>query len=405
MYRLSASTLLLTVFLASVTARAADDETFASCLAGLEERALTAGVSETTIRDVLDSVERVERVIRLDRNQPEFTRTFADYFTRRVTDGRVRQGRELLEQHRSLLNRVQRQYGVPAHYLLAFWGLETNFGGYFGKIPTTNALATLACDQRRAEFFSGEFVAALRILDAGDIERQNMLGSWAGAMGHMQFLPSVFLQYAIDGDGDGRRNLWGSVPDAMSSAGNFLQGLGWEPGLRWGREISLPEGFDYGLTGRGHRRPLAEWVRLGVTDAYGGGLPPLDLEAAVLVPAGHEGPAFLAYRNFDVIMRWNRSEYYAIAVGRLADRIAGGVPLTRDPDTGGEPVTRDAVRQLQQDLAALGYDAGKPDGIFGPATSSALSAFQQSRNVIADGHLDSDAIALVSTAAGASADE
>ena len=402
---LHVSTLLLTAFLVSISARAADEDTFAGCLAGLEQRALTAGVSEATIRDVIDNVERVERVIRLDRNQPEFTRTFADYYTRRVTDARVRQGRELFERHRALLTEVQLQFGIPAHYLLAFWGLETNFGGYFGKIPTTNALATLACDQRRAEFFSDEFVAALRILDAGDIERPNMLGSWAGAMGHMQFLPSVFLEYAIDGDGDGRRNLWGSVPDAMSSAGNFLRGLGWQPGLRWGREIRLPQDFDYGLAGRGNRRPLAEWVGLGVTDAYGGALPPLEIEAAVLVPAGHEGPAFFAYQNFDVIMRWNRSEYYAIAVGRLADRIAGGVPLTRDPDTGGEPVTRDAVRRLQQNLATLGYDVGKPDGIFGPATSSALSAFQQSRDVIADGHLDSDAIALVSTAVERSADE
>ncbi len=405
MHRVRVSFLLLFGILLSAPGRAADEAAFAGCLAGLEQQALTAGVSEATIRDVMGSIERVERVIQLDRNQPEFTRTFADYYERRVTDARVRQGRELLARHKTLLDRVQRQYGVPAQYLVAFWGLETNFGSYFGKIPTTNALATLACDQRRAEFFTGEFVAALRILDAGDIDRRSMLGSWAGAMGHMQFLPSVFLQYAIDGDGDGRRNLWGSVPDAMASAGNFLQGLGWQPGLRWGREIRLPRNFDYGLAGRRNRRALSEWVGLGVTNAYGGTLPPLDLEAAVLVPAGHEGPAFLAYQNFDVIMRWNRSEYYAIAVGRLADRIAGGVPLTRDPDTGGEPVTRDAVRQLQEDLATLGYDAGSPDGIFGPATSSALSAFQQSRDVIADGHLDSEAIALVSAAARTPADE
>ena len=398
---------LLTLVTLGTTAQpaVADDEAFAGCLSSLEQQALTAGVSEATVRDVMANVSRVERVIQLDRNQPEFTRTFADYYNRRVTDSRVRQGRELLARHADLLDDVRRNYGVPPHYLLAFWGLETNFGGYFGNIPTTNALATLACDERRASFFAGEFLAALRILDAGDIDRENMLGSWAGAMGHMQFLPSVFLQYAIDGDGDGRRNLWGSVPDAMASAGNFLNGLGWESGLRWGREIRLPANFDYSLAGRQKRRPLSEWVRLGVTDAYGGSLPPLDLEAAVLVPAGHEGPAFLVYRNFDVIMRWNRAEYYAIAVGRLADRIAGGVPLTRDPDTGGEPVTRDAVRQLQEDLATLGYDAGTPDGIFGPATRSALSEFQRSRDLIADGHLDSEAIATVTGAVSDSAGE
>jgi len=377
-------------------ADAADE--FGQCISGLQARARSEGISEPVVSEVLGTVDRVERVIELDRNQPEFTRTFADYYNRRVTDERVARGRQLREQHRDLLETVQQRYGVPAHYLLAFWGLETNFGAYFGKIPTPDALATLACDPRRSGFFASELMSALRIIDAGDITADGMLGSWAGAMGHMQFLPSVFLQYAIDGDGDGRRDLWGSTADAMHSAGNFLRGLGWEPGLRWGREVRLPDDFDYSLAGRNNRRPLAEWVGLEVRNAYGGTMPPLDIEAAVLVPAGHEGPAFLVYDNFDVIMRWNRSEYYAIAVGRLADRIAGSVPLTRPADTGGERVTRDEVRQLQEDLVALGYDPGEPDGIFGPATSQALSLFQKSQAAIADGHLDADAIASVRSA-------
>lgn len=403
------TTLAATALAAALTAVAgsavaAEDDaipTFDACVDGLMARARSEGISDPTVDGVLANVEKVERVIELDRNQPEFMRTFADYYDRRVTDERVERGRELLETHDALLQKLRREYGIPPHYLVSFWGLETNFGSYFGKIPVPNALATLACDPRRGDFFAGELMAALGIVDAGDITADKMLGSWAGAMGHMQFLPSVFERYAVDGDGDGKRDLWGSVPDAMSSAANFLKGLGWTAGLRWGREIRLPEGFDYALAGRGQSRPLSEWVDIGITTAFGGPIPPLDIEAAVLVPAGHEGPAFLAYDNFDVIMRWNRSENYAIAVGRLADRIAGAGPLTRAADTGGEPVTRDAVFKLQEDLGALGFDAGKPDGIAGSGTRRALAEFQKSRSLVADGHVDQEAIDQVGAAAGA----
>ena len=374
---------------------------FASCLSALGDRARSEGVDAAVVASVLDNTDRLERVIELDRKQPEFTETFASYYRNRVTEQRVAQGRALYAEHRELLMRLQREYGVPAQYLLAFWGLETGYGRHFGRIPVTSALATLACDPRRADFFADEFVAALRIIAAGDIERQRMLGSWAGALGHMQFLPSVFIEYAIDGDGDGRRDLWGSIPDALASAANFLRGIGWQPELRWGREVRLPQDFDYNLSGKEQRRSLAEWVRLGVTDAYGGALPPLDIEATVLVPAGHRGPAFLAYENFEVIMRWNRSEYYAISVGRLADRIAGSVALTREAGGNSEPISRDEVRRLQEKLALLGYDAGEADGIFGPATRRALSRFQNARGMIADGHLDQEALRAVHRAASA----
>ena len=375
------------------------DVAFESCLAALGERARREGVNTAIVTSVLKDTRRLESVIKLDRSQPEFTSTFADYYNRRVTTQRVEQGRALYVKHRDLLNRVQLEYGVPAHYLMAFWGLETNYGSYFGKTPTTDALATLACDPRRASFFADEFISALRIVATGDIKLKRMLGSWAGAIGHVQFLPSVFLKYAVDGDGDGRRDLWGSIPDALASAANFLRGIGWQQELRWGREIRLPQNFDYSLAGRDQKRPLAEWVGLGVTDAYGGALPLLGINAAVLVPAGHRGPVFLAYDNFEVIMRWNRSEYYAISVGRLADRIAGSVALTREADPDGDPITLTEVKRLQQDLGLLGYDAGKADGMFGPATRRALSRFQQAKGMIADGHLNRKALQAVRKAA------
>ena len=359
---------------------------------------MAEGIDAGVVRDVFAGIEPLERVIELDRSQPEFTRTFADYYGQRVTEERVARGRALLAEHRGLLTEVQRRYGVPVQYLVAFWGLETNFGDYFGKLPVPGALATLACDPRRSDFFGDELMAALRIVAAGDVTPARMQGSWAGAMGHMQFLPSAFLRYAVDGDGDGRRDLWGSVPDAMHSAGNFLRALGWQPGLRWGREARLPDGFDFSLAGRDRPRPLAAWVALGVTDAHGRALPPLDIPEALVVPAGHAGPAFLVYGNFDVIMRWNRSENYALAVGRLADRIAGGGPLVRAPDPDEPPVSRDDVRGLQAGLVRLGYDPGEVDGVFGSRTRRALARFQQERRLVADGHLDAEALAAVRAA-------
>lgn len=371
---------------------------FGACIAALADEARRAGISERVVEDVLGNVQRVERVIELDRDQPEFTRTFAQYYTARVTAERVRRGRALLAEHRDLLIGIQRETGVPAHYLVAFWGLETNFGSYFGNVPVPDALATLACDPRRSSFFTGELLSALKIIDSGDVRPEAMVGSWAGAMGHVQFLPSVFLAHAVDADGDGRRDLWGSIPDAMASAARYLAASGWQPGLRWGRQVSLPDGFDFTLAGRDHRQPLAEWSALGLRDAYGNAIPRLDLPASLLVPAGHDGPAYLVYENFDVILRWNRSEYYAISVGRLADRLAGGDALEDEIDPSEPGVSRADVSALQAGLAKLGYDAGTPDGIIGPATRRALSRFQADRNRIADGHVDAASVAAVAEA-------
>ena len=372
----------------AVPSPAASADHFAACIADIGVQARSAGVRDKTLDAVLPRIEYLPRVIELDRRQPEFTQTFAAYYDRRVTPNRVEKGRALLREHAVLLADVQRETGVPPQYIVAFWGLETNFGSYFGRMSVPNALATLACDDRRPAFFSNELVAALKILDAGDIELDAMEGSWAGAMGHMQFMPTTFLQHAVDGDGDGRRDLWGSLEDAFSSAGRFLAELGWEPGWRWGREVRLPVDFDHALAGRSNARSLSEWSALGVLDSRGMVMPAVDVEAAILVPHGHEGPAFVVYDNFEVIMRWNRSEYYALSVGRLADRISGAGRLDRPAVDSGQRLARSDVRALQNALTDAGFDAGGADGLFGPGTRAALRAWQRARGDIADGFPD-----------------
>jgi membrane-bound lytic murein transglycosylase B len=393
--------LLLTAGGASAN-EAGNEGDFAACVGRLQAAARAKGISERVVDEVLGRVTQQERVLELDRRQPEFTLPFTEYYNRRVTPERVARGRGLLAEHARMLRDIEREFGVPDQYLVAFWGLETNFGAYFGDLPVTDSLTTLACDTRRSTFFTAELMEALRIVDAGDIPAERLKGSWAGAMGHVQFMPSIFQRYAVDADDDGRRDLWGSVHDAMASAANFLRASGWDRGLRWGREVRLPRGFDYLLAGRDRERPLSEWVDLGVTDAFGGALPRLAISAALLVPSGHAGPAFLTYRNFDVIMRWNRSEFYALSVGRLADEIAGAGPLSRPPPADAIRISRERVLQLQIDLAALGYEVGKPDGIVGPVTRRAVGRFQQQRSMVADGHLDAATLEAVRAAAVAS---
>jgi membrane-bound lytic murein transglycosylase B len=368
---------------------------FSACIARLGEQARSQGISTATLARTLETATYRERIIDADRRQPEFTDTFARYYGLRVTADQVARGRALAEQHRELLAQVSREYGVPGHYLLAFWALETNFGRFFGDIPTIDALATLACDNRRSTYFTGELMAAMRLVQRGDVEPASMRGSWAGAMGHTQFMPSNYLRWAVDGDGDGRVDLWNSVPDAMASAANFLRGIGWQTGERWGREVSLPENFDYTLAGRSAPRPLSEWQQLGVRSVEGRVLPGADMRAALLVPAGHRGPKFLVYDNFQVIMRWNRSEFFALTVGLLADSIAGAQGLRNAPPADAPRLSRDQVNALQQRLNALGFDAGTPDGILGPGTRGAIRDFQHSRGWIADGYPDVQVIAAL----------
>ena len=377
--------------LASHASYALDDPEFEQCMAQLRAQADEAGIPAQVISRSLNTVKLNQRVIELDRSQPEFTSSFSDYYTRRVSETRIETGRKKYREQQPLLQALTREYGIPGHYLVAFWGLETNYGGFLGSIPVLDALSTLACEGRRGDYFSGELMNALRIIQSGDVEASQMEGSWAGAMGQTQFMPAIFLKYAIDHDGDGRRNLWKSEDDALASAANFLQGLGWQREQRWGREVTLPDNFDFQLTGFAHQRSLSDWAKLGVRMPNGQPLPQADMEAALVVPSGHNGPAFLAYQNFRVIMGWNRSESYAIAVGRLADRIAGGGALHQAP-VPAPKLNREQVTRLQQTLNEQGHDAGAEDGLLGPGTRQALARYQQANGMVADGFPDQEVL-------------
>ena len=375
---------------------------FAQCIAELQDRARSEQLSAQVVDEVLANLRLQQRVIELDRSQPEFTQTFANYYYRRVTSGRITRGQQLLDEYDPFLAELNKEYGVPGHYLVAFWGLETNFGRYLGKMPTLDSLATLACDERRSEFFTNELMQALALLESESLSPAEMRGSWAGAMGHTQFMPTAYRRYAIDGDGDGQVNLWRSERDALASGANYLAKLGWRGGEHWGHEVLLPQDFPYARTGLNNSHPASYWKGLGVRRADGQPVDGVDVQTSILVPAGHAGPAFMVYPNFNIILQWNRSEYYALAVGLLADRLTGADPLARNPATDEAALSRNAVEHMQRQLNSLGFNAGKVDGFMGTMTQSALREFQASRGMIADGYPDRTTLCALSVKLGAS---
>lgn len=354
-------------------------ESFDAWLKAFRRDAAAQGISPRAL-SALDNVRYLERVIELDRFQPEFVRPIWEYLDSAVSATRISNGRDKLAEHRQTALQMEQRYGVPAEIIVAIWGIESNYGGNFGSFSALSAFATLAYDGRRAAFARGELLAALRIIDSGEIAADEMIGSWAGAMGHTQFIPSSFETYAQDGDGDGRRDIWGSIADVMASTANYLARSGWQTGEPWGIEVKLPAGFDYAQT---ERRSSAEWAAQGV-QALNGPLPIFD-SAAVIVPAGAQGPAFMVGANFRAILRYNNATSYALAVATLSDAIAGRPGIQQPWPRDQLPLTRADVRELQQRLNALGYSVGEADGILGPNTRNGLSAFQRDQGLVPDG--------------------
>ena len=358
---------------------------FADWVAAFSATARAAGIGEETLRVAFDAVQYVPRIVELDRAQPELTRTVSDYLDRTVTPQRVTLGQEKLSQHRAEADTAAARYGVPPSILVAIWGLESNYGSNYGDIPTIDALATLGFEGRRADWARGQLLAALRILQSGDIDRARMIGSWAGAMGQTQFLPSSFLAYAVDADGDGRRDIWGSMPDVLASTANFLARGGWQAAQPWGAEVRLPPGFDVGRADAAVRQASAQWAAEGVKTMDGAPLPEF-ADGAILLPAGSRGPAFLTGPNFRAILRYNNSTSYALAVALLAQRLTDGpdvqAPWPRDLQV----LTRAQLLELQTALNERGFDSGTPDGVMGPATRGAIRRYQRSLGVPADGY-------------------
>ncbi|SEL44181.1 membrane-bound lytic murein transglycosylase B [Colwellia chukchiensis] len=375
------------------------DDNFLQCKAKLAERAENAGFSHYITNTVIAGITPIKRVIALDKKQPEFSQSFAQYIKTRVTDYHVRVGQQKLQQHQALFTQLEQTYGIPRQYLVAFWGLETVYGKHKGKMSVLNALATLACDQRRSEFFTLELLNLFTLIDTEQVSVEQLQGSWAGAMGHMQFMPTALLKYAIDADHDGKVDVWQSERDALTTAAHYLQQIGWQSHERWGREVKLPADFAYDKVAFDQYYPLDYFRQLGVRQNNQQPLPSYDIQAELYLPAGHRGPAFLLYPNFNVIMTWNLSKSYALSVGLLADKLVGAPGLTVKPSAKTQsPYSVAEMKTLQQQLNSLGFNAGNADGIWGPKSRHAIRAFQLQHQLIADGYPNRTVFTAVSSA-------
>ncbi|MEZ3133457.1 lytic murein transglycosylase [Stutzerimonas kunmingensis] len=345
--------------------------------------ALAAGISAATFDQAFAGVQPDPAVIEADRSQPEFTRPVWQYLEGAISPQRVRSGRRLLSEHATTLDQIEARYGVDRETLVAVWGLESSFGQIMGDKSVIRSLATLAHEGRRPAFAKSQLIAALEILQHGDVAPQRMRGSWAGAMGQTQFIPTTYNTHAVDFDGDGKRDIWNSSADALASAAHYLQASGWKQGKAWGFEVELPEGFDYALADTEIRKPLAEWRSLGLRNLPGD---QEDASASLLLPAGHRGPAFLIMDNFRAILRYNNSSAYALAIGLLAENFQGKGEVAGSWPRGEQPLSRSERLELQERLVAQGFDPGTPDGIIGANTRKAIRGFQQRLGWPADGH-------------------
>ena len=378
--------LLLLAATTALASPAVAQNDFQDCLQNIRAEALRQGVPAPVIDTAFRGLTPDPKVIDLDSRQPEFTLTYGKYIANAITPDRIAKGQQKLAQFRGLLEALQSEYGVAPQYLVAFWGVETNYGTFMGDFSALRSVATLACMTKRTAFFSNETVQALRILADNHMTTQQMKGSWAGAMGNMQFMPSTFAKYAVDRDGNGRIDIWSSMPDAFASAANFLRGIGFRPGLPAAEEVFLPQNFPLDQADTTVEKPIRAWAAMGVKRAGGAPLPASDETAAIILPAGWRGPAFILYPNFKAVMNWNRSTLYALSVAILAQQIAGGPTVAQTAPADDEPLSRDTVVDIQTRLAKLGFYTDEADGLLGPKTRSAVRLFQKQAGLPADGH-------------------
>lgn len=367
----------------SVIASADDGEGFPLWVDALRQEALALHIAPQAIDSTLNQVTYLPKVIELDRKQPEFVTSFSAYVNRRINQRVVNKGKQMLQDYQGILYVVEELYQVPREVLVAFWGLETNFGGYMGDVPLASALATLSYEGRRAEFFKRELLNLMRVVEREHRYDSPVTGSWAGATGHMQFMPSTLLKYGVDADADGKVDIWGSYPDVFSSAANYLSQAGWQPGRPISMLVALPEGFDYSQAQLQLNKSVSEWVKLGVV-----GVPESAMNlprAAIILPQGFDGPAYMVFPNFDVIMQWNRSVNYALSVSLLSQQLSQEMYTLAMPP---EPpaLSYQQMWALQEALNTKGFDSGVPDGFPGSKTQAAIRRYQATQKMPQDGY-------------------
>lgn len=370
----------------SAAIETAGEADFQRWISDFRDRARAAGIGSDVLERAFRGVVYDPKVVELDRNQSEFTKTIWEYLGSAASETRIANGKRALEKHRDTLEQIEARYGVDKDVVVAIWGLESAYGSFRGSNDVIRSMATLAFDGRRGAFFEEQLIAALRILQSGDTEPRNMTGSWAGAMGHTQFMPTSYLEHAVDFDGDGRRNLWSDDPsDALASTAAYLAGFGWVKGQPWGVEVQLPDGFDYTLADRKILKDPSDWAALGVVDMQGQKVPNHG-KASVLLPAGSKGAAFMIFKNFEVIERYNTADAYVIGVGHLSDRIMGGPAIQGDWPLEDRALTFDERQEMQRRLTSRGFSTKGIDGKIGPKTIAAVRAFQQAEGLTPDGY-------------------
>ncbi|MEO1537871.1 MAG: lytic murein transglycosylase [Pseudomonadota bacterium] len=375
---------------ALVLAQATSNISFQRWIDGFRGRARAAGIRDSVFNASFQGVRYNTEIIQRDRNQSEFTKQIWEYLDSAASETRIRNGRAALKDHRRVLSEIEARYGVEAEVVTAVWGLESAYGSFRGSEPVIEALATLAYDGRRGRFFESQLIAALKIIQAGDVPPRGMTGSWAGAMGHTQFIPTSYLAYAVDFRGDGKRDIWSDDPtDALASTAAYLKRFGWTKGQPWGVEVVLPRGFDYGQTGDRIKKSPGQWAAMGVRDTRGARVPNHG-RASILLPAGSQGAAFMIFDNFHVIERYNAADAYVIGVGHLSDRIRGDGPIRANWPRDDRNLRFAEKKEMQQLLTKRGFNTQGVDGIIGPNTVQAIRRFQSTQGLVPDGYASYD---------------